>query len=281
MGSNHPIGVFFRPVWDKTEFRRFVESDHLFPTVVTIDPDYQATLAILAIYDFSKDPLSGRYSSAIFDQKRGIVLCTKKPRELMNALTKKQLLNFSHMRLIAEKLGFRSNHTLFCGRQLYMSLGGLHRRNTDWISLSVFDLTTCDHDGFAMSGKFKLSCCEQRHSLTLSFRTSKLPIRKFVSESVTIGVLCRSYLQEFLLHLGYSVKLPLPKGGAFAQSGYVKEDVLAQVQQTYTVQQINQNYRDRRLSQYAWKMAEMLKVPWFQSDHGFCSYTVRRSDFIE
>ena len=107
-------------------FRPFVHENNL----------YQLNENMIALYDFHKNLLEGKYQSVILDKKEGIILCQKNSRQLVNYFLKHRLiLGAVLQKKLQKELGFYYRHAISLGEIAYFSLRAHSERHTCWIGL--------------------------------------------------------------------------------------------------------------------------------------------------
>ena len=105
-------------VWSKDILRQKVGVDQTINMYLTKDTNYQINRDTIAIYEFQKEPLLGKYKSVIFDCQKGIVLCQDSTRSLFTAFGQKCLLaGLEFQRDFASKLNLTSCNIIATGRR--------------------------------------------------------------------------------------------------------------------------------------------------------------------
>ncbi|QNQ80539.1 hypothetical protein [Lactobacillus sp. PV034] len=134
--SLYQAGLPQEKIWSKEKVKRAIVKQAGSLARMHEDSTYSINPQMIALYDFSQEPLLGKYQTVIFDQERGIVLSRKSSRQLVHDFFRNKLLfGASFQKHINEMLGFKYHHIISVWQTAYFSLNGYFDQNTDWISL--------------------------------------------------------------------------------------------------------------------------------------------------
>ena len=90
----------------------------------------------LAFFDFSKNPIMGKYRSLIFDLKDGLVLTKQSTRSISNTLYHYVLVGGQfYQKSTSKSLKHKYMNVISTGTGAFFSLKGHSTSNTDWIAL--------------------------------------------------------------------------------------------------------------------------------------------------
>lgn len=133
-----PIGELhkYRDLVD-TDIRRLYNEDKEFRQHCCIDNHYEIRVqSTLAIFDFSKQPLGGKYKSLVLDIDKKFVLSTQSTRQIINTIYLTIALGGHYFqRLVAKELKQKYRNVISLGYSAFFSLKGHSTGNTHWIAL--------------------------------------------------------------------------------------------------------------------------------------------------
>lgn len=123
-------------VWSKEKLLQTVGKDKALNDYLVEDNHYQINQNTLALYEFQKKPLFGRYKSVIFDCHDGIVLSPNSSRSLFTTFSKKRLLaGLEFQRDFGQKINLRGHNVIATGRLAFFSMRSYNSGNVDWVAL--------------------------------------------------------------------------------------------------------------------------------------------------
>lgn len=125
--------------WSKEKLIDRLENDEYIRRIVVYDDKYHFNKYTVAIYDFNKNPIFGKFKAVILDKERGIVLCKKHTKSILHKYTKNVLLSgLSFQKAVARILGLTSYHSISLAHMVFFSLQTYGTKNTDWVGLHFF-----------------------------------------------------------------------------------------------------------------------------------------------
>lgn len=177
-------------------------SGNLLP-FVSEAPDYELNENMVALYDFHTNPIKGKYQSAIFDKKAGIILCKKNSRQLINHLLKRKLiLGAVLQKKLQKELGFYYRNTISLREIAYFSLLAHSERHTSWIGLH--HMQTLQQE----NGRVTFSYQENGYSYNFKFEDCASNMYKRLGEAIThnhvLGQMLVGYAWSHSFHLNLS-----------------------------------------------------------------------------
>ncbi|MCT7814114.1 MAG: hypothetical protein N4Q77_05905 [Lactobacillus iners] len=129
--------------WSKEIIREklhFASGSELLQYVVHMD-NYAVSAMMMAMYDFDKDPLEGKYKAVIFDQNHGIVLSTRNTRQIIGDFLNNEIfeyqLGLAVQKKIARSMNLNRYHALSFNKFAFFSLKGFTNGKTSWLNLSA------------------------------------------------------------------------------------------------------------------------------------------------
>lgn len=182
--------------WNKDKLRRSIFKDPRIEDVVHIDNKYEVVPTMIAMYNFQEKPLAGLYQTVIFDRDKGIILTTKNSRQLMNQFVRTKSLNFSHSRLIQEKLAIHERHALCLGNYSYFSIQGYSKQTADWVSLHQVTQMELIHDQSSF-------ICDL--GLIFHFEKDYLALKRNVIQSLSANRVVLNDAENLGKELGYKL----------------------------------------------------------------------------
>lgn len=134
-------------VWTAQLLRQKVGKDPKLDKYLVEDKQYCINSETLAVYQFQKQPLLGKYKSVIFDSREGIVLSHRSTSAHLTSFSRKNLLaGLEFQREFANRINLTSHNIIATGRFAYFSLSSYNTGNVDWVSLHQmikFDISPC------------------------------------------------------------------------------------------------------------------------------------------
>ena len=132
----------------QTEYRHFskellrkkVGRDKELTPYTSVDSKYRINPDLLAVYDFKKEPLLGKYQSVLIDRERGIILSKRGSKAHFYYFLKHKLISgLAFQKAIDQRLHYRRYHVISTGKRAYFSIHGYTDGSTDWVALHLMD----------------------------------------------------------------------------------------------------------------------------------------------
>ena len=132
---NLPSGHKYR-FWSQKLLRQRIGIDQEIDKYLIEDELYCVNPATIALYQFQKQPLLGKYKSVIFDCNQGIVLSCRSTQAHLTSFAQNCLLaGLEFQREFARKINLVGHNVIATGRLAYFSLRSYNTGNIDWIAL--------------------------------------------------------------------------------------------------------------------------------------------------
>lgn len=246
--------------WSKAKLQEWVNSPELSRYLVEA-ADYQIDGNTLAIYQFQKEPLLGKYKSVIFDCQRGIVLCKSSSRSLINAFAQNNLLGgLEFQREFANRLEQKARYVIATGKRAYFSMHGYTTGDTDWVALHQM----ADFHSLGKSAiVFDTVMCNQ---LTYTFAFTDCT--RYISAQVYRGLYYNHALYKLGSNhleasLGWQVRRIRGKSLLDQRAYFHPHPTLTKL----SLRDIYQDILNKSHARYGRYLASLLEQPMVQDDH--------------
>lgn len=122
--------------WSKEKVKHLVLGNPELSNYVSVETKYCLNINTIVLYNFSDEPIAGRYKSTIFDVEKGIILSQRSSRQIAQDFVKNVLISgLSFSKALMKKLGIKYHHIISLGHTAYFSLRGYTQVQTDWTGL--------------------------------------------------------------------------------------------------------------------------------------------------
>lgn len=131
---NLPANKKYR-IWSQKLLQERIEDKEVVKYVVN-DDCYCINPATMALYQFQKQPLLGKYKSVIFDCQQGIILSCRSTKAHLTSFSQRCLFaGLEFQREFARHINLAGHNVIATGRLAYFSLRSYNTGNIDWVAL--------------------------------------------------------------------------------------------------------------------------------------------------
>ncbi len=124
------------PIWSERLLRQRIAEDKKILDYLVFDEEYCVSASTIALYQFQNQPLWGKFKSAIFDSKCGIVLSGRSTKSHLTSFAQKCLFaGLEFQREFARQIGLAGHNVIATGRLAYFSTRSYNTSNLDWVAL--------------------------------------------------------------------------------------------------------------------------------------------------
>ena len=261
-------------VWSKDILRQKVGVDQTIEMYLTKDANYQINRDTIAIYEFQKEPLLGKYKSVIFDCQKGIVLCQNSTRSLFTAFGQKCLLaGLEFQRDFASKLNLTSRNIIATGRLAYFSLRSYNSGSIDWVSLHQMI-------GFRAinisSVVFKTVPYGEISYIFAYYDCSHYVVDQISNSLVYNHILCELLIAHFEQSLGWQVQRPKGESLIDQPEYFHPHDPYNDL----AIKPLLLELQDKRQQRYGRCLADYLELPLLTEFHRAVRKVTQRRDTL-
>lgn len=126
---------------NQKDLKRLYKEDEEFKAHFTVNNNYCIDIATtVAIFDFSKDPISGKYKSLVLDLNEKLVLTTQSSNKIINTIYHNIALGGQAFQNLVSRLNhYKYRNIISLGHSAYFSMKGHSNCNTSWVALHLFE----------------------------------------------------------------------------------------------------------------------------------------------
>lgn len=257
--------------WSKEFIKEHVGRDEQLTAYLSYNSSYQVNANMLALYQFQKEPLLGKFKTVVIDCQEGIVLSKRSSRSLINELLKTQLLaGLAFQKEIARRLNYKAHYVLATGRLAYFSTHGYLAGDTDWLSLhQMVDYQV----GPARALHFK-STQLNGINYTFSFTDCGRYIKKKVSDSLYYNYVVYQLVSSQFEHWGWQLQKQPPQSLLDQRDYYLPHRRRA----FFTLRELWHDLLKHKYIKYGQNLAETFALQLVKEDHYFVYRLSKRDD---
>lgn len=267
--ANLPTATEFQ-VWDKEKIRKYIPNHQALKEYITIDSTYKIKPSMIVLFDFSSEPIIGKYKSVIFDTEAGIILTTKNSRQLFNSLSQSSTLGLKYQNKLRQQLGLKRKHVFALGNYAYFSLNGFSQLNTSWLALHQLSDFIQLAETEAPASTIKLNSTQY----LFKFTSCAPHIQKRLHESITLNQELKETAINFQNELGLNQTLN--------DSLLTEEERLFKLQLATkpTLASLIKQVHNDDFEQYSFFMKSQTGTIWTKNDHQTCLSFTRRNNLM-
>ena len=250
--------------WSKELIKQRLEENYISSTLipyVSEQSNYELNEFMVALYDFRKNPIRGKYQSVIFDKKDGIILCQKNSRQLINYFLKKRLiLGAVLQRKLQKELGFYYRHTISLGEVAYFSLRAHSEKYTSWIGLHHMQTVKQGN------GTVTFSYQEDDYSYNFEFEDCAPNLYKRLAEGITHNHVLGQMLVKYANSHGFHLSLCQCRKSALIENQ--EYFYLTKIQNTLNLTELAEEAIEEFHRNYGRHCADLFDLKdWHLNDH--------------
>ncbi|WEV70754.1 hypothetical protein OZY43_07410 [Lactobacillus sp. ESL0785] len=122
--------------WSKAKLRERIGHDQKLDNYLVRNQNYYINANTLALYEFQKKPLLGKYKSVLFDAEAGIILSERSSQALITAFCRQNLLTgLEFQRELSVKLHLQAHYVIATGKLAFFSMRSYTTGAVDWVAL--------------------------------------------------------------------------------------------------------------------------------------------------
>lgn len=268
----------------QTEYRHFskellrkkVGRDKELTPYTSVDSKYRINPDLLAVYDFKKEPLLGKYQSVLIDRERGIILSKRGSKAHFYYFLKHKLISgLAFQKAIDQRLHYRRYHVISTEKRAYFSIHGYTDGCTDWVALHLMD-------DYQLSGSYAIKFSALKiNDLDYSFTFDNCS--RHIRSELTEGLRHTNLVFKILeYHLEDTMSWSIYRLRGKEKSLLDKQDYFtpAPTIAFFTMQEVCADLKRQKYLWYGQTMAEYFQLNFLERDHQLIFHLSQRGDNI-